>query len=155
VLDIAERHLCDLPVGRRGDELQVEHPDDAMVDQIQQQLEPLAGYMSAGKLHRQVVDRPEHVVVLECNPPFAPTRRPTGSLDSIGGRAPRLPLARRSRHVRGRDPEKARGLEERGVRVRQGDLDDAATLAHAFEGASQVLIVSERVFWCRSFFLAE
>jgi NAD(P)H dehydrogenase (quinone) len=41
-----------------------------------------------------------------------------------------------------RDVEKARGLEERGVRVRQGDFDSAATLAHAFEGASQVLIVS-------------
>lgn len=41
-----------------------------------------------------------------------------------------------------RDPEKARGLEERGVRVRRGDFDDAASLAHAFEGASRVLIVS-------------
>lgn len=41
-----------------------------------------------------------------------------------------------------RDVEKARGLEERGVRVRHGNFDDAATLAHAFEGASQVLIVS-------------
>lgn len=41
-----------------------------------------------------------------------------------------------------RDPEKARGLEERGVRVRRGDFDDAASLAHAFEGASRVLVVS-------------
>ena len=41
-----------------------------------------------------------------------------------------------------RDPEKARDLEERGVRVRRGDFDDAASLDHAFEGASQVLIVS-------------
>ncbi len=41
-----------------------------------------------------------------------------------------------------RDPEKARELEERGVRVRRGDFDDAASLDHAFEGASQVLIVS-------------
>ena len=41
-----------------------------------------------------------------------------------------------------RDPEKAQGLKERGVRVRQGDFDDPASLAHAFEGASQVLIVS-------------
>jgi NAD(P)H dehydrogenase (quinone) len=41
-----------------------------------------------------------------------------------------------------RDPEKARGLEERGVRVRRGDFDDAASLADAFEGASRVLIVS-------------
>ena len=41
-----------------------------------------------------------------------------------------------------RDPEKARDLEERGVRVRRGDFDDAASLNHAFEGASQVLIVS-------------
>jgi len=41
-----------------------------------------------------------------------------------------------------RDPEQARGLEGRGVRVRRGDFDAAASLAHAFEGASQVLIVS-------------
>lgn len=41
-----------------------------------------------------------------------------------------------------RDPEKAGDLRERGVRVRQGDFADPASLAHAFEGASQVLIVS-------------
>lgn len=41
-----------------------------------------------------------------------------------------------------RDPEKARGLEERGIRIRRGDFDDAASLAHAFKGASQVFIVS-------------
>lgn len=41
-----------------------------------------------------------------------------------------------------RDPQKAQGLKERGVRVRRGDFDDTASLAHAFEGASQVLIVS-------------
>jgi NAD(P)H dehydrogenase (quinone) len=41
-----------------------------------------------------------------------------------------------------RDPEKARALEERGVRVRRGDFTDPASLAHAFEGASKVLIVS-------------
>lgn len=41
-----------------------------------------------------------------------------------------------------RDPEKAHDLQKRGVRVRRGDFDDAASLAGAFEGASQVLIVS-------------
>ena len=41
-----------------------------------------------------------------------------------------------------RDPEKARDLEQRGVRVRRGDFDDPASLAYAFEGATQVLIVS-------------
>ena len=40
------------------------------------------------------------------------------------------------------DPEKTRDLEQRGIRVRRGDYNDAASLAHAFEGASQVLIVS-------------
>jgi len=52
----------------------------------------------------------------------------------------RVPAARIGVSVR--DPEKARGLAERGVRVRRGDFDDAASLADAFEGASQVLIVS-------------
>lgn len=41
-----------------------------------------------------------------------------------------------------RDPEQARGLQERGVRVRRGDFTDPASLAHAFEGATRVLIVS-------------
>jgi uncharacterized protein YbjT (DUF2867 family) len=41
-----------------------------------------------------------------------------------------------------RDPEKAKALADRGVRVRRGSFTDPASLAHAFEGASQVLIVS-------------
>ncbi|MFI6341398.1 SDR family oxidoreductase [Streptomyces sp. NPDC050535] len=41
-----------------------------------------------------------------------------------------------------RDPRKAQAFADRGVRVRQGAFTDAAGLAHAFEGASQVLIVS-------------
>jgi NAD(P)H dehydrogenase (quinone) len=41
-----------------------------------------------------------------------------------------------------RDPRKAQGFADRGVRVRQGSFSDPASLAHAFEGATQVLIVS-------------
>lgn len=41
-----------------------------------------------------------------------------------------------------RDVDKARGLAERGVRVRHGDYRDAASLSTAFEGASQLLLVS-------------
>ncbi|GAA1811070.1 SDR family oxidoreductase [Actinomadura chokoriensis] len=41
-----------------------------------------------------------------------------------------------------RDVEKAKDLADQGVRVRHGDFADPAGLAHAFEGASQVLIVS-------------
>ena len=41
-----------------------------------------------------------------------------------------------------RAPEKATALAERGIRVRQGDFGDPASLGHAFEGASQVLIIS-------------
>ncbi|MFE2373697.1 SDR family oxidoreductase [Streptomyces sp. NPDC059398] len=41
-----------------------------------------------------------------------------------------------------RDPRKAQALADRGVRVRRGDFADVAGLAHAFEGATQVLIVS-------------
>lgn len=41
-----------------------------------------------------------------------------------------------------RDPEKVRDLADRGVRVRRGDYTDPASLAAAFEGASQVLVVS-------------
>lgn len=40
-----------------------------------------------------------------------------------------------------RDPAESRELEERGVRVRRGDFTDADSLVHAFEGATQVLIM--------------
>ncbi|MFT3775177.1 MAG: NAD(P)H-binding protein [Minicystis sp.] len=52
----------------------------------------------------------------------------------------RVPAAQLGVSVR--DPEQARALAERGVRVRRGTFEDAASLRHAFEGASQVLIVS-------------
>ena len=41
-----------------------------------------------------------------------------------------------------RDPDKASAMAQRGVRVRRGDFADPATLTEAFEGATQVLIVS-------------
>jgi NAD(P)H dehydrogenase (quinone) len=41
-----------------------------------------------------------------------------------------------------RDPARAADLAGRGVRVRQGDFGDPDSLASAFEGAAQVLIVS-------------
>jgi NAD(P)H dehydrogenase (quinone) len=41
-----------------------------------------------------------------------------------------------------RDTAKADDLARRGVRVRRGEFGDPASMAHAFEGASQVLIIS-------------
>ena len=41
-----------------------------------------------------------------------------------------------------RDPAKASDLEALGIRVRAGNFEDGSSLRHAFEGASQVLIVS-------------
>ena len=41
-----------------------------------------------------------------------------------------------------RDPGKAADLAALGVRVRRGDFDDPQSLAHAFGGATQVLVVS-------------
>jgi uncharacterized protein YbjT (DUF2867 family) len=41
-----------------------------------------------------------------------------------------------------RNPDRAAGLAARGVRVRRGDFTDPDSLADAFEGATQVLIVS-------------
>jgi uncharacterized protein YbjT (DUF2867 family) len=41
-----------------------------------------------------------------------------------------------------RDTGQAQGLREQGVRVRQGDFADPERLRHAFEGASQILIIS-------------
>lgn len=41
-----------------------------------------------------------------------------------------------------RDTDSVRELADRGVRVRHGDFADPSTLAHSFEGASKVLVVS-------------
>ena len=41
-----------------------------------------------------------------------------------------------------RDPSRAADLAERGIRVRRGDFGEPDSLADAFEGAGQVLIVS-------------
>ena len=66
----------------------------------------------------------------------------TGASGLLGGATVRRLLERVPAEQVGvsvRDPEK---FQVDGVRVRQGDFDDAASLAYAFEGASQVLIVS-------------
>ncbi|MBE1494307.1 uncharacterized protein YbjT (DUF2867 family) [Amycolatopsis lexingtonensis] len=41
-----------------------------------------------------------------------------------------------------REPARAADLADRGVRVRRGDFADPASLAEAFEGAAQVLVIS-------------
>jgi len=41
-----------------------------------------------------------------------------------------------------REPENAQAFADRGVRVRRGDFEDPASLAHAFEGARDLLIIS-------------
>lgn len=41
-----------------------------------------------------------------------------------------------------RNPEKAKGLQARGVEVRQGDFDDPETLDSAFKGIDRLLIIS-------------
>jgi NAD(P)H dehydrogenase (quinone) len=41
-----------------------------------------------------------------------------------------------------RDPNQAKALADKGIRVRRGDFDDFGSLATAFEGATQVLLVS-------------
>ncbi|MFD4504565.1 NAD(P)H-binding protein [Streptomyces sp. NPDC058457] len=69
----------------------------------------------------------------------------TGATGQLGGRIvdrllDRVPAEEVGVSVR--DPEKARSLADRGVRVRQGSFTEPAGLTHAFEGASQILIVS-------------
>ncbi|URN06124.1 NAD(P)H-binding protein [Actinomadura madurae] len=54
--------------------------------------------------------------------------------------AERVPAERIGVSVR--DPEKARVLREKGIRVRRGDFAEPGSLVEAFEGASQVLVVS-------------
>ncbi|WP_089099847.1 SDR family oxidoreductase [Streptomyces hyaluromycini] len=69
----------------------------------------------------------------------------TGATGQLGSRIverllTRVPAERVGVSVR--DPKKAQALADRGVRVRQGGFTDPCGLAHAFEGATQILIVS-------------
>lgn len=41
-----------------------------------------------------------------------------------------------------REPEKAKTWADQGVRVRHGDFEEPASLAHAFEGVTDILIIS-------------
>lgn len=69
----------------------------------------------------------------------------TGATGQLGSRIVHQLLERMPADQVGvsvRDPGRATGLAARGVRVRAGDFGAPATLAHAFEGAAQVLLVS-------------
>ncbi|MBZ6104964.1 NmrA family NAD(P)-binding protein [Streptomyces olivaceus] len=55
---------------------------------------------------------------------------------------PRVPAAQVGVSVRDPLKPQARAFADQGVRVRRGSYTDPASLAHAFEGASQVLVVS-------------
>lgn len=69
----------------------------------------------------------------------------TGATGQLGGRVvekllDHVPATRLGVSVR--DPELATNLKARGIRVRQGDFDDPDSLRNAFEGCSQLLLVS-------------
>ena len=69
----------------------------------------------------------------------------TGAGGQLGGAVltnllERVPAAQIG--VSARDPQQLTDVQARGVRVRQGDYSDPASLKQAFEGASTVLIVS-------------
>lgn len=70
----------------------------------------------------------------------------TGATGKLGGRTVDA-LLRRGVHpsevvATGRNPERLAELAARGVRTARLDIDDPATVAAAFDGAQQVLIVS-------------
>ncbi len=69
----------------------------------------------------------------------------TGATGQLGrqvvkGLLKKLPSAQIGVSVR--DPEKAKDFEQRGIRVSRGDFADPSTLAKAFDGAEQVLVIS-------------
>ncbi|NUP06809.1 MAG: SDR family oxidoreductase [Polyangiaceae bacterium] len=69
----------------------------------------------------------------------------TGATGQLGRAIVRALVQRRPSAEVGasaRDVEKAADLAALGVRVRQADFESPASLSHAFEGASQVLLVS-------------
>ncbi|MFF8932031.1 NAD(P)H-binding protein [Streptomyces longwoodensis] len=69
----------------------------------------------------------------------------TGATGQLGSRIVRRLLTRAPAEqvvACVRDPERAAGLLAEGVDVRRGDFTDPASLAEAFKGASQVLVIS-------------
>ncbi|MFE2457902.1 SDR family oxidoreductase [Streptomyces sp. NPDC059402] len=71
----------------------------------------------------------------------------TGATGQLGHRIvehllTRVPAKRVGVSVRDPESPRARAFADRGVRVRRGDFTDTESLAHAFEGAAQVLVVS-------------
>ncbi|CAL9466973.1 MULTISPECIES: NmrA family NAD(P)-binding protein [unclassified Streptomyces] len=71
----------------------------------------------------------------------------TGATGKLGRRIvehllTRVPAAQVGVSVRDPGGPHARTFAAQGVRVRRGDFTDAESLAHAFEGATQVLVVS-------------
>lgn len=69
----------------------------------------------------------------------------TGASGALGKRIVQALLSRVSADqlaVSVRDPDKASAFASAGVRVRQGDFDDHESLLSAFEGATQLLMVS-------------
>lgn len=69
----------------------------------------------------------------------------TGATGQLGSRIVQQLLERVSADIISisvRDTDRAADFAARGVRVRHGDFTDPDSLAHAFEGATQVLIIS-------------
>lgn len=69
----------------------------------------------------------------------------TGASGQLGAQVVANLLARvppRQIVASARDPQKAASLTERGVQVRKGDFGDPGSLAAAFSGAEQVLLIS-------------
>src|SRR5919112_3625373 len=73
----------------------------------------------------------------------------TGATGQLGSRIVRQLLDRVPASEVGvsvRDPDRVTALADRGVTVRHGDFAEPATLAGAFAGAEQVLVVSVDAF---------
>ena len=47
-----------------GDEDEIQNPDDALVDEINQDRQALAGHLAPRELHDQIADRPQAFVAL-------------------------------------------------------------------------------------------
>ncbi len=73
-----------------------------------------------------------------------PTLLVTGASGQLGRRVVELLLEQDAGHIVAatRDPAKLDALAKRGVEVRRGDFDDAATLAATFAGADRALLIS-------------
>ncbi len=141
-----------LDAGRLGDAARGDGARPLLVQQPRRRLDDAGAELEAiGACAFEINDNAFVVSLLSCDAVTSDIRNEvpmiivTGATGQLGSQIVERLLERVPAEQVGvsvRDPARASALAARGVRVRRGDFADPSTLDAAFEGASQVLVIS-------------